>query len=46
MKGKPKLTNKQRTALGFKRCDHGEIAHAAEKTAHSRNNDNVRSDSF
>jgi hypothetical protein len=46
MKGKPKLTNKQRTALGFKRYDNGEIAHQAEKVAYSKNNDNVRPDSL
>lgn len=46
MKGKPKLTNKQRAALGIKRHDNGEIDHAAEKVAYSRNNDNVRPDSL
>lgn len=46
MKGKAKLTNKQRTAIGFKRHDNGEIDHAAEKAAYSKRHDNVRSDSF
>jgi hypothetical protein len=44
MRGRPKLTNKQRTAMGFIRHDNGEIAHKAEKIAYSKNNDNVRPD--
>ncbi len=46
MKRKARLTNKQRTAMGFKRYDNGEIAHAAEKAEYSKSNDNVRPDSF
>jgi hypothetical protein len=44
MKGRPKLTNKQRSAMGFKRYDNGEIAHQTEKDTFSKNNDNVRPD--
>jgi hypothetical protein len=46
MKNRPKLTNKQRTAIGYKRHDNGEIAHQAEKYAFSKNNDNVKPDQF
>lgn len=43
MKGKTKLTNQQMSSSGLKRTDNGEIDHAAEKTAASRKNDNVKS---
>ena len=44
MKERPKLTNTQRTAMGIKRHDNGEIAHQAEKNAFSKKNDNVMPD--
>jgi hypothetical protein len=44
MKGKPNYTNSQMAAEGLKRTDNGEIEHAAEKTARSRKNDNVKPD--
>lgn len=44
MKGKPNYTNSQMSAEGLKRIDNGEIEHAAEKTAKSRKNDNVKPD--
>lgn len=46
MKVKGRLTNKQRTAIGLKRHDNGEITHDADKASYSKNNDNVRPDSF
>lgn len=39
---KNNLTNKQRTAMGLKRKDNGEITHIAEKATFSRKNDNVK----
>ncbi|GLC32775.1 hypothetical protein [Clostridium omnivorum] len=39
---KNRLTNKQRSAMGLKRTDNGEINHSAEKVAFNRKNDNVK----
>lgn len=44
MKGKARLTNKQRTAIGIKIHDNGEIVHYNDKVNTSRKNDNVRPD--
>lgn len=44
MKNRSNLTNTQRKAVGFKMRDNGEIEHVAEKTTHSRKNDNVKPD--
>lgn len=41
---KNRLSNKQRSAMGLKRRDNGEISHNAEKVAFSRKNDNVKSE--
>lgn len=46
MKGKARLTNKQRVAVGIKLHDNGEISHYNEKINTSRNNDNVRPEQF
>jgi hypothetical protein len=45
MKTKSEITNQQRSALGIKRTDNGEIEHADEKKTWSKENDNVRPDS-
>lgn len=46
MKGKPKFTNQQMSAEGLKRTDNGEVQHDAEKAANSRQNDNVKPNTF
>lgn len=39
---KNRLSNKQRSAMGLKRKDNGEINHYAEKVVFSKQNDNVK----
>ncbi|SKA86311.1 hypothetical protein SAMN05428976_10863 [Clostridium sp. USBA 49] len=46
MKNKPKFTNKQKTAMGIKMNDNGEIAHYNDKVEISRKNDNVKPNEF
>lgn len=46
MKGKPRLTNKQRAAMGIRRWDNGEISHYNEKVNTSRSSDNVKPEVF
>jgi hypothetical protein len=46
MKGKPKFTNQQLAAGGLKRTDNGEIEHSEEKSVKSRQNDNVKPNTF